>query len=85
MYPTLHDGDVVRIIETSKVEPTDIALLKVNGDENTLKHIEMTSDGVWIRGENTDVFEDRFFTIEEVLTMPVQIVGKAVEIVSRKL
>lgn len=85
MYPTLHDGDVVRIIATSKVEPADIALVKINGDENTLKHIETTNDGVWVRGENKEVFEDMFFTIEEVLTLPVQIVGKAVEIVSRKL
>lgn len=85
MYPTLHDGDLVRIIETSEVSPIDIALVKVNGDENTLKHVEITSEGVWIRGENKEAFEDRFYSMQEVLTLPVQIVGKAVEIVSRKL
>ena len=85
MLPTLRDGDVVRIIATTKVEPSDIALVKINGDENTLKHCEVTSDGLWVRGENKDVFTDRFFTMEECLTIPVQIVGKAVEIVSRKL
>lgn len=85
MLPTLQDGDVVRIIATTKVEPSDIALVKINGDENTLKHCEVTSDGLWVRGENKDVFTDRFFTMEECLTIPVQIVGKAVEIVLRKL
>ena len=85
MLPTLRNGDVVRIIATTKVEPSDIALVKINGDENTLKHCEVTSDGLWVRGENKDVFTDRFFTMEECLTIPVQIVGKAVEIVSRKL
>ena len=85
MYPTLHNGDVVRIIETSDISPIDVAFVKVNGDENTLKHVEVTDKGVWIRGENPDAFTDRFYTMQEVLTLPVQIVGKAVEIVSRKL
>lgn len=85
MSPILHDGDIVRIIETPTVEPKDIALVKINGDENTLKYVEITSEGVWVRASNTDAFEDRFFTMQEVLTLPVQIMGKAVEIVSRKL
>lgn len=85
MTPTLHDGDVVRIIETFKVTPSDYALVRINGDELTIKHCEVTADGVWIRGENKDVFEDKFYTVQECLTVPVQIVGKAIEIVSRKL
>lgn len=85
MLPTLRNGDVVRIIETSTVEPSDYALVRINGDENTIKHAEVTKEGVWIRAENKEVFEDRFYSVEECLTVPVQIVGKAVEIVSRML
>lgn len=85
MLPTLHNGDVVRIVETTSVEPKDIALVRINGDELTLKHIEVTADGLWVRGENKDAFKDRFFTMQEVITLPVQVVGKAVELVSRKL
>ena len=85
MIPSLKDGDVVRIIPTTSVSPSDFALVRINGDELTLKHCEITKDGLWIRGENKDVFEDRFFNVQECLTIPVQITGKAVEIVSRKL
>lgn len=85
MYPVLHDGDIVRIVEATDLKLKDIVLVKINGDENTLKYAEVLPDGIWISAENKDVFKDRFFTMEMVLTLPVQIVGKAVEIVSRKL
>lgn len=85
MAPSLLDGDVVRIIETTEVEPSDFALVRINGEEMSIKHIEVTSDGIWVKGENPNAYKDRFFTVKEVLTLPVQIVGKAVELTSRRL
>lgn len=85
MYPTLHDGDVVRFIEDSDVSPSDFALVRIDGEAMTVKHVEWTGEGLWVRAENKDVFEDRFYTVKEIATIPVQVVGKAVEIVSRKL
>lgn len=85
MYPTLHDGDFVRIEETTDVTPSDFTLVRINGEEVTIKHVEVTEDGMWVRGENKEVFEDRFYTIKEIVLLPVQIVGKATEIIQRKL
>lgn len=85
MYPTLHDGDIVRFIEDSDVSPSDFALVRIDGEAMTVKHVEWTGEGLWVRAENKDVFEDRFYTVKEIATIPVQVVGKAVEIVSRKL
>lgn len=85
MSPSLLDGDVVRIVETTEVESSDFALVRINGEEMSVKHVEVTGDGIWIRGENPDSYKDRFFTVKEVLTLPVQIVGKAVELTSRRL
>ena len=85
MYPSLHDGDVVRFVEDSDVSPSDFALVRINGDELTVKHVEWTGEGLWVRAENKDVFKDRFYTVKEIATIPIQVVGKAVEIVSRKL
>lgn len=85
MSPTLLDGDVVRVVETTDVEPTDLALVRINGDEMTIKHVEWTSTGMWVRAENKDVFDDVFYSVQEIATIPVQVVGKAVELVSRKL
>lgn len=80
MYPSLHDGDVVRFVEAVDVEPKDFALVRINGDELTVKHVEWSADGLWVRAENKDVFQDRFYTVREISTIPVQIVGKAVEL-----
>lgn len=86
MYPSLHDGDLVRVHHvTDDISPHDFAIVKINGDESTCKHIEITHDGIWLRAENKDVFEDTFYSVQEVLTVPVTIIGKAVAIVERKL
>lgn len=86
MYPSLHDGDLVRVHHvTEDITPSDFAIVKINGEECTCKHIEITSDGIWLRAENKEVFEDKFYTVQEVLTLPVTIIGKAISIVERKL
>ena len=85
MLPSLRDGDYVNIVETSDVTPKDYAVVRINGDEMTIKHVEFTEDGVWIRGENKEVFEDKFYSIKDIVLLPVQVVGKATAIVQRKL
>lgn len=84
MYPSLHDGDEVRFIPATSVDPSDFALVRINGYEVSVKHCEITDDGLWVRGENPDAFTDRFYTVSECLTLPVQIIGKAVSF-ERKL
>lgn len=86
MYPSLHDGDLVRVHHvTDDIAPHDFAIVKINGNESTCKHIEITNDGIWLRAENKDVFEDKFYSVQEVLTVPVTIIGKAISIVERML
>lgn len=86
MLPTLRDGDIVRVHHiTDDIKPSDFAIVKINGNESTCKHIEVTTEGIWLRAENKDVFEDKFYSIHEVLTLPVSIIGIAEEIVSRRL
>lgn len=85
MLPTLMDGDYVSIVETTDVLPTDYAVVRINVDELTIKHVEFTDDGMWVRGENKDVFKDKFYTIKDIVLLPVQVVGKATEIIQRKL
>lgn len=85
MYPVLQDGDVVRVVPATNTVPTDLTVVKINGDECTVKYVELTETGIWLRAENKAVFEDRFYTVQKCLTLPVQIIGKAVEITSRIL
>lgn len=80
MAPTLREGDKVRIIATTAVTSKDYALVKINGNEATIKFVDIVENGLWLRAENPEVYPDRFFSVMEVMTLPVTIVGKAVEV-----
>ena len=84
MFPTLREGDRVKIIATTAVTSQDYALVKINGDEATIKHVDIVENGLWLKAENPEVYPDKFFSVMEVMMLPVTIVGKAVEI-RRKL
>lgn len=85
MLPSLHDGDVVKIVAAYEVEPSDYALVRINGNELSVKHCEVTSDGLWVRGENPDAYTDTFYTIQQCITLPVQVIGKAISFERRLL
>lgn len=88
MLPSLHDGDIVRVnhsFEISDIRDSDFVCVKINGFEDCIKHVEIKQDGVWLRGENPDAYTDTFYSMQDVLTLPVTIIGIAEEIVSRKL
>ena len=78
MLPELRDGDVIKIMPTSQTAPKDYTLVKINGEDCTVKFVEVVENGIWIRALNKEVFEDRFYTIQDVLTLPITIIGKAV-------
>ena len=80
MLPKIQDGDLVKVHHQTETTPSDLTVIKVDGETATLKHVEVTDTGIWVRASNKEVFEDRFFTVKEVLTLPVTIIGKAVEL-----
>lgn len=81
MEPTLMDGDQV-IINRQSILDRDgqIAMVKVNGDENTLKRVQVKEDGLLLIGDNVDVYPPHFFTGREVQELPVRIVGVVVKL-----
>lgn len=80
MYPVLLDGDFIRVHHQTEVSPKDLAVVKINGDEATCKHVEIVNDGIWLRAENKEVFADRHYSVQEVLTLPITIIGKVIEL-----
>lgn len=85
MYPILHDNDLVKVHPQTKTSSTDLTVIRIDGEKATVKYVEVTDTGIWVRAENKDVFEDRFYSIQEVLSLPISVIGKAVAIVERKL
>lgn len=80
MSPILTDGDLVKVRHMTQTEPTDLTAIKVDGESSTIKYVEVVENGIWLRAENKDVFEDKFYSVQEVLTLPITIIGKVVEL-----
>lgn len=78
MLPELRDGDVIKIEPTSQTSPRDFTLIKIDGEDCTVKMVEVVDNGIWVRALNKEVFEDRFYSIQDVLTLPITIIGKVV-------
>lgn len=80
MYPILQDGDIVKVHHQTETSPTDLTVVKIDGELSTIKYLEIVSDGIWLRAENKDVFPDKHYTIQEVMSLPITVIGKAVEL-----
>ena len=80
MEPTINDGDVVIIRQQPTVESGEIAVVKLNGNEATLKEVKITDEGIFIIGHNRSAFEPMFLTHEKAKSLPLRILGKAVEL-----
>ena len=78
MLPELRDGDIIKIEPTSQTSPRDFTLIKIDGEDCTVKFVEVVDNGIWVRALNKEVFADRFYTIQDVLTLPITIIGKVV-------
>lgn len=80
MFPKILDGDLLRVHIQTETNPKDLTVIKVNGDEATCKYVEVVSDGIWLRAENKEAFEDKFYSVQEVLSLPISIVGVVTEL-----
>lgn len=76
MEPTLQDGDVVVVSAQNVIDyPRQIALVKVNGEESTLKRVEVRDNGIMLMGDNIDAYPPHFYTADQVEQLPVRIEG----------
>ena len=80
MEPRMLDGDVVIVKRQDDVESGDIAIILVNGNEATVKRVKKQTDGITLIATNTSVYEPHFYSNKEIKKLPVQILGKAVEL-----
>lgn len=79
MEPKLQPGDTVIVEKMNDVDTGSVAIVLVNGYEATCKQIKKVEGGIVLYGFNTDVYEPHFYSNEEIMTLPVQIIGKVVE------
>lgn len=79
MEPRIKDGDVVIVRKQDDCDSGDTAVVLVNGDEATVKRIKKEPAGIMLIPRNP-VYEPKFYSNDEIATLPVRIVGKVVEL-----
>lgn len=80
MEPRMLEGDVVIVRRQDDVDSGDIAIVLVNGNEATVKRVKKQEDGITLIATNTSVYEPHFYSNKEIQSLPVQILGKVVEL-----
>ena len=79
MYPRICDGDVVIVRQQNSCDTGDVVVVLVNGEAATVKKIRKQKDGILLIPFNTS-FEPMFFSNEEIQSLPVNVIGKVIEL-----
>lgn len=82
MEPRIFEGDIAIIEVTGFVNSGEVAAVKVNGNDTTLKQVKFESDGMWLIGFNPS-FKPIFYTAKECTELPVTVIGKLIEVRQR--
>lgn len=84
MEPEMKEGDLVIVHKQEHFDNGDICIVLVNGNEATVKKVQKSDQGITLIGFNAVVYPPHFYNAKEVEDLPVNVIGKAVE-VRRKL
>lgn len=79
MKPDINDGDTVIVKQQTTANNGDIIIALVNGDDATCKKFEKLDNGIMLISNNSE-YSPMYFSNEEVITKPVVIIGKVVEL-----
>ena len=79
MKPDINDGDTVIVRKQSTANNGDVVITLVNGDDVTCKKFEKLDNGIMLISNNSE-YSPMYFSNEEVVTKPVVIIGRVVEL-----
>lgn len=79
MEPRIYEGDIVIVRQQDDAESGDVVIAMVNGNDATCKRLRKYRDGIELISNNPS-YAPMFFSNEEILSKPVKIIGKVVEL-----
>lgn len=79
MEPRIYEGDVVIVRQQDDADSGDVVIAMINGDDATCKRLRKYRDGIELIPNNPS-YEPMFFSNDEIMTKPVKIIGKVVEL-----
>jgi transcriptional regulator, XRE family len=74
MEPNFIEGDILIFEKTDNCENGQFCAVAVNGDDATFKKVTKTDAGIMLQPLNPD-FETKFYTNEQIDSLPVTIIG----------
>lgn len=79
MEPRICEGDVVIVRKQDDADTGDVAIVLVNGYDATCKRIKKEAHGLTLI-PNNPAYEAKYYSAEEIASLPVRIIGKVVEL-----
>lgn len=79
MEPRFREGDTVIVRVQPDLESGEVGVVLVNGDTATVKKVIKTETGIMLVALNPN-YEPRFYDNDEIITLPVRVLGKVVEL-----
>ncbi len=79
MEPKFSPGDVVIVRNQCTIESGEIAIVIVDGEDATIKHIKHTDEGIVLLPRNP-AYDPIFYSNAQIEELPVIILGKVVEL-----
>ena len=79
MEPRIYEGDVVIVKVQPTAETGDLAVVLVNGDEATVKRVQISPEGITLQPFNPS-YQPIFYSRTDIEQKPVRIFGKVVEL-----
>lgn len=79
MEPRICEGDVVIVRRQEDADTGDVAIVLVNGNDATCKRIKKEAHGLTLI-PNNPAYEAKYYSAEEISSLPVRIIGKVVEL-----
>ncbi len=84
MEPRMFEGDTIIVRKQNYIESSEIAVVLVNGDEATVKKVIKNDTGLMLVPLNSNCdYEPKHYTPQQVMTLPIEILGKVVEVRGR--
>ena len=80
MEPRICEGDIVVGRKQEDIESGDTAIVLINGGEATVKKVKKTEEGIMLIANNMAVYSPHFYSNKDIESLPVQIIGKVVEL-----
>lgn len=79
MEPRICEGDVVIVRQQDDAESGDLVIAMVNGSDATCKRLKKYAGGIMLLSNNAK-YEPMIYSEDDILSKPVRIIGKVVEL-----